>query len=59
MEKFSVLMSLYSKENPEYLDKALNSVFQQTKKPDQIVLVLDGPIGDNLTKVVEKYVHVY
>ena len=59
MEKFSVLMSLYSKENPEYLDKALESVFQQTKMPDQVVLILDGPIGDNLTRIVEKYAHTY
>lgn len=55
MEKFSVLMSLYHKENPDYLDLALQSVFKQTKLPDQVVLVLDGPIGDVLMSVVDKF----
>lgn len=55
MEKFSVLMSLYHKENPRYLDLALQSVFKQTVMPDQVVLVLDGPIGEGLMAVVDKY----
>ena len=59
MTKFSVLMSLYHKENPVYLDLALNSVFTQTVMPDQVVLVLDGPIGDELTKVVKQYQERY
>lgn len=57
MEKFSVLMSLYSKENPVYLDLALDSVFHQTIKPDQVVLILDGPINNDLYEVIEKYIH--
>ena len=56
---FSVLMSLYYKENPEYLDISLNSIFIQTKMPNQIVLVLDGPIGENLMDVVKKYAQKY
>lgn len=55
MEKFSVLMSLYYKENHKYLDLALNSVFSQTNMPDQVVLVIDGPIGDNLHNIVDFY----
>ena len=55
MERFSVLMSLYCKESPEYLDIALDSVFQQTRIPDQVVLILDGPIGAGLKTIVEKY----
>ena len=56
---FSVLMSLYYKENPVYLDMSLNSVFTQTVKPDQVVLVIDGPIGDDLQYVVDKYTSQY
>lgn len=55
MENFSVLMSLYHKENPRYLDLALQSIFKQTVMPDQVVLVLDGPIGEGLMVVVDKY----
>lgn len=58
-QKFSVLMSLYHKENPDYLDLALNSVFSQTVSADQVVMVLDGPIGDRLMKVLEKYKNIY
>ena len=44
MEKYSVLMSLYKKEHPEYLRLALDSMINQTVKPDEIVLVEDGPL---------------
>ena len=43
MEKYSVLMSLYKKEKPEYLRTALDSMINQTVKPDEIILVEDGP----------------
>lgn len=55
MEKYSVLMSLYNKEHSEYLRLALDSMINQTVKPDEIVLVEDGPLNDELYKVVEEY----
>lgn len=54
--KFSVLMSLYLKEKPEYLNEALKSVINQTVKPSEIVIVYDGPITTELKSVVEQYV---
>lgn len=55
MKNFTVLMSLYHKENPQYLKLALESVFTQTVSPDQVVLVIDGPIGKQLFEVVDIY----
>lgn len=55
-QKYSVLMSLYDKENPEYLGPSINSMLNQTVKPDEIVLVLDGPINDVLKSIVDDYV---
>lgn len=55
MEKYSVLMSLYKNEHPEYLRLALDSMINQTVKPDEIVLVEDGPLTDELYKVVQEY----
>lgn len=55
MEPYSVLMSLYKKEKPEYLRLAIDSMIHQTVKPDEIVLVEDGPLTDELYKVVEEY----
>ena len=55
-DKFSVLMTTYHGENPEFLDTALNSVLiNQTRIPDQLVLVVDGPIGDDLDEVIKRY----
>ena len=55
MQKFSVLMSLYHKENPIYLKSSLDSIFLNSVRPDQVVMVLDGPVGDELSKIVEEY----
>lgn len=51
----SVLMSTYEKENPSYLDDALKSIFSQTALPLECVLVLDGPIPDSITDVIDRY----
>lgn len=55
MEKYSVLMSLYRKENPEYLRQALDSMLAQTALPDEMVLVEDGPLTKALYDVLSEY----
>lgn len=52
---FSVLMSLYAKERPEFLRQSLDSVFNQTLKADEVVLVEDGPLTDELHSVVKEF----
>lgn len=54
-KKYSVLMSLYKKEKPEYLELALDSMLNQTISPDEIILVEDGPLTDELYGVLNKY----
>ena len=52
----SVLISVYKKEKPEYLKLALESILaSQTLKPDQIVLVEDGPLPDSLEEIVQSF----
>lgn len=52
----SVLMSTYTKEKPEYLQRALQSIWDdQIRKPDQIVLVEDGKLTNNLYAIVDKW----
>lgn len=53
---FSILMSVYKKDDPEYLDSALNSVELQTVKPSEIILVEDGPISKELQFVIDEHV---
>lgn len=50
----SILMSVYIKEKPEYLRTSLKSAINQTVRVKEIVLVLDGPITDQLQSVVEE-----
>lgn len=52
MERVSVLMSLYWRERPEALRQALDSVFCQTYPADEVILVVDGPIGEELEAVL-------
>jgi glycosyltransferase involved in cell wall biosynthesis len=53
---FSVLMSVYAKENPGYLDEALCSIWdKQTLKPGQIVLVKDGLLTAELDDCIGKW----
>lgn len=59
MCKYSVLMSLYIKENPDYLQKAIDSMLNQTVRPDEIVIVKDGPITVELENVLNKYTERY
>lgn len=59
MEKYSVLMSLYIKEKPEYLDLAIQSMVEQTLMPNEIVIVKDGPITNELQEVLDKYTKKY
>ena len=56
---YSVLMSVYYKENPEWLDESINSMFNQTAKTNDFVLIEDGKLTPKLDKVVEKYEKKY
>lgn len=58
-KKYSVLMSIYYKENAEWFDKSIKSMFDQTIKPSEFVLVEDGKLTDELYGVVDKYKNEY
>lgn len=50
--KYSVLMTVYCKDNPDFFRLALESMVNQTVKPDEIVLVKDGKITQELQEVI-------
>ena len=55
-KKFSVLMSVYNKENPEFFDQALNSILvKQSLVPNELVLICDGPLTSELDNIIENY----
>lgn len=55
MEKYSVLMSLYIKEKPDYLKQSIDSMLNQTILPDEIVIVKDGPLTADLDNLLQEY----
>ena len=58
--RFSVLISVYYKEIPRYLDRALQSITDdQILKPDEIVLIKDGPLTKELDEVIGKFKKKY
>lgn len=52
---FSVLMSVYKGDIPEYVGRALDSIVNQSVKPNEIVLVVDGPISTELDSLLADY----
>ena len=51
-QSYSVLMSVYYKEKPEYLSQAIKSMQMQTFPTNDFVLVCDGPLNDALDEVI-------
>lgn len=53
--KYSVLMSVYHKEKPEYLRQSIISMLEQSVMPDEIVMVKDGPLTKELESVLDEF----
>ena len=49
---FSVIMPVYKGDPPSHFDEALKSVFNQTLKANEVVVIQDGPIPDSLESVL-------
>lgn len=57
--QFSVLISVYKKEKPEYLKTALQSIINQTLKPTEIAIVKDGLLTQELDDCIKEYEKQY
>lgn len=55
MKKYSVLMSVYKADNPVWLKESLDSMLNQTFKPDEFVVVKDGKLTSELEAVLKQY----
>lgn len=53
--EYSILMSCYIKDNPLDLRAALESIKLQTMPASEIVLVEDGPLTEELYRVIDEY----
>lgn len=55
MAKFSVCMSVYHGDSAVYFKESINSLLSQTRVPDEIVLVVDGPVGVEINNIVSDF----
>jgi glycosyltransferase involved in cell wall biosynthesis len=55
--RISALMSTYARERPQWLTEALESLFAQSVPPDELVLVIDGPVAEDQEAVIARYQH--
>ena len=53
--KYDFLGSAYFKTSLEELNYSLISIYNQTLKPNKVVLVLDGPVKNGLLEIVDLY----
>lgn len=52
---FSVLMSVYKNDNPDYFELALDSVSEnQLLKPAEIIIVFDGPVNERIKRIANR-----
>jgi glycosyltransferase involved in cell wall biosynthesis len=53
--KYSVLMSVYIKEDPKFLQESIDSILAQTIPPDEILILKDGPLTPQLEETLENF----
>lgn len=52
---FSVVISVYGGDNADHFELALKSIMDQTVPPNEIVLIIDGPVSEAIEKVIKKH----
>lgn len=55
MDNYSVLMSVYKKDNPLFLQMSIDSMLMQSYLTDDFVIVCDGFLTDKLYEVLNMY----
>ncbi len=53
--KFSVFICVYNKDMPDHFHQALSSIVEQTLRPNDIILVVDGPVSPPIEQVIKIY----
>ena len=59
MDNYSVLMTVYKKDNPEFVKAGIDSMIAQTHRTDDFVLVCDGELTDELNLLINDYISKY
>lgn len=54
-QNYSVLMSVYHADQPDWLRLSIESILNQTIPTDDFVIVCDGPLSEGLNQVLNEY----
>lgn len=54
-QRFSVAMCVYGGDNSRWFETAVDSILDQTTPPDEVVLVVDGPVPEELGQAIARY----
>lgn len=58
--KFSVITSVYKNDKPEFIRQAFDSItIGQTLCPDEVVVVVDGPVSQEINVVIDEYTQLH
>ena len=55
LPQFSATISCYKNDNPKDFETAFLSIYNQTVRPDEIIITVDGPIPSELEQVVSRF----
>lgn len=53
-DKYTVLMSVYEKDKPEWIKQSVSSMLNQTIEPDEILILVDGPVKEETKNLLDK-----
>lgn len=56
---FSVLMSVYAKDKPDWIAQALDSVLNNTVAPAEVLVAVDGPVDEKIWAVLTDYMQKF
>lgn len=56
---YSVLMSVYHREKPDFLKQSMESIYHQTIPTNDFVLVCDGPLNNKLDDVINEMQNLF
>lgn len=56
---YSILMSVYYKDNPEWLKESIDSMLSQTIKTNDFVIIKDGKLTNELDEIILEYKKKY
>lgn len=56
LEKYSVIMSIYNKVKCEHIEESINSILNQTYKPDEFILIKDGKLTKEQEELIDDIV---